>query len=77
MNSNDAGMQPVKLRSLTSRGALVPLNFRLGTSAAIVRIVPLLLVDLPRHLRIPVRRAVRPWSSGARVISNEDISNRF
>jgi hypothetical protein len=36
-----------------------------------------LLVDLPRHLRIPVRRAVRPWSSGARVISNEDISNRF
>jgi hypothetical protein len=73
----NSGMQPVKLRSLTSRGALVPLNFRLGTSAAIVRTVPLLLVDLPRHLRIPVRRAVRPWSSGARVISNEDISNRF
>jgi len=46
MNSTDAGMQPVKLRSLSSRGVLVPLNFTLGTSAAIVRTVPLLLVDL-------------------------------
>jgi mandelate racemase len=46
MNPTDAGMRPVKLRSLTSRGVLVPLNFTLGTSAAIVRTVPLLLVDL-------------------------------
>src|SRR5215831_14344441 len=46
MNPNAAGMWPVKLRSLTSRGVLVPLNFTLGTSAAIVRTVPLLLVDL-------------------------------
>ena len=46
MNPTDAGLRPVKLRSLTSRGALVPLNFTLGTSAAIVRAVPLLLVDL-------------------------------
>jgi mandelate racemase len=46
MNPTDAGMRPVKLRSLSSRGALVPLNFTLGTSAAIVRTVPLLLVDL-------------------------------
>jgi mandelate racemase len=46
MNPTDAGMRPVKLRSLTSRGVLVPLNFTLGTSAAIVRAVPLLLVDL-------------------------------
>ena len=46
MNPTDAGMQPVKLRSLSSRGVLVPLNFTLGTSAAIVRTVPLLLVDL-------------------------------
>src|SRR5262245_46423794 len=36
----------VKLRSLTARGVLVPLTFTLGTSAAIVRSVPLLLVDL-------------------------------
>jgi len=46
MNPTDAGMQPVKLRSLNSRGVLVPMNFTLGTSAAIIRTVPLLLVDL-------------------------------
>jgi len=34
------------LVSLTSRGLIVPLNFTLGTSAAIVRTVPLLLIDL-------------------------------
>jgi hypothetical protein len=69
MNSNDAGMQPVKLRSLTSRGALVPLNFTLGTSAAIVRTVPLCWSIYRVTFGFP--------SSGARVISNEDISNRF
>jgi mandelate racemase len=46
MNPTEAGVGPVKLRSLSSRGVLVPLNFTLGTSAAIVRTVPLLLVDL-------------------------------
>src|SRR5262249_23288747 len=46
INPADAGMRPVKLRSLASRAVLVPLNFTLGTSAAIVRTVPLLLVDL-------------------------------
>ncbi len=46
MNPINAGITPVKLRSVTSRGVLVPLNFTLGTSAAIVRTVPLLLVDL-------------------------------
>jgi mandelate racemase len=46
MTLTDIGVGPLKLRSLTSRGVLVPLNFTLGTSAAIVRNVPLLLVDL-------------------------------
>jgi mandelate racemase len=46
MNPAEAGVGPVKLRSLSSRGVLVPLNFTLGTSAAIVRTVPLLLIDL-------------------------------
>jgi len=46
MNPTEAGVGPVKLRSLSSRGVLVPLRFTLGTSAAIVRTVPLLLVDL-------------------------------
>ncbi|MDM0022273.1 enolase C-terminal domain-like protein [Variovorax saccharolyticus] len=45
-NSADGALRPVKLRSLSTRGVLVPLNFTLGTSAAIVRKVPLLLVDL-------------------------------
>src|SRR6202030_1012965 len=35
-----------QIRSLTTRGMVVPLKFTLGTSAAIVRAVPLLLVDL-------------------------------
>ena len=46
MDVSDAGMGQVKLRSLTSRGVLVPLRFTLGTSAAVVKSVPLLLVDL-------------------------------
>ena len=35
-----------RIRSLATRGVMVPLKFTLGTSAAIVRAVPLLLVDL-------------------------------
>ena len=46
MAFSDTVMQPLKLRSLVSRGVLVPLNFTLGTSAAVVKTVPLLLVDL-------------------------------
>ena len=35
-----------RIRSLVTRGMMVPLKFTLGTSAAIVKAVPLLLVDL-------------------------------
>src|SRR5712672_3284498 len=35
-----------RIHSLTTRGVIVPLKFTLGTSAAIVGAVPLLLVDL-------------------------------
>ncbi|UPK37194.1 mandelate racemase [Bradyrhizobium sp. 186] len=35
-----------RIRSVTTRGVMVPLKFTLGTSAAVVRAVPLLLVDL-------------------------------
>src|SRR5258708_10872104 len=35
-----------RIRSVTRRGMMVPLKFTLGTSAAIVKAVPLLLVDL-------------------------------
>src|SRR5580693_5379859 len=43
-NGLSAGGQ--RIRSLTTRGMMVPLKFTLGTSAAIVRAVPLLLIDL-------------------------------
>src|SRR3979490_112604 len=43
-NSLNAAGQ--RIRSLTTRGIMVPLKFTLGTSAAIVKAVPLLLVDL-------------------------------
>src|SRR5260370_9295304 len=43
-NGLSAGGQ--RIRSLTTRGVMVPLKFTLGTSAAIVKAVPLLLVDL-------------------------------
>lgn len=38
--------EPVAIRKVTTRGVRVPLTFTLGTSAAIVRAVPMLLVDL-------------------------------
>jgi mandelate racemase len=43
-DSRSAGGQ--RIRSLKTRGMMVPLKFTLGTSAAIVKAVPLLLVDL-------------------------------
>jgi mandelate racemase len=43
-NGQGAGGQ--RIRSLMTRGVMVPLKFTLGTSAAIVKAVPLLLVDL-------------------------------
>jgi mandelate racemase len=43
-DGRSAGRQ--RIRSLMTRGVMVPLKFTLGTSAAIVKAVPLLLVDL-------------------------------
>ena len=46
---HDAPIPPplgLTLRSVTTRGVRVPLTFRLGTSAAVVSEVPLLLVDI-------------------------------
>lgn len=70
MNPANAGIEPVKLRSLTSRGVLVPLTFALGTSAAVVRTVPLLLIDLVTDDGVNGRAyafCYRP--SGARAIA--------
>ncbi len=44
--TNGLSARGQRLRSLTTRGMMVPLKFTLGTSAAIVKAVPLLLVDL-------------------------------
>ena len=49
MNSTDARMRPIKLRSLPSSAVLVRLNFTLGTRAAIVMTTPLLLIDLATY----------------------------
>jgi mandelate racemase len=60
----------VQIRSVTTRGVLVPLAFTLGTSAAIVRAVPMLLVDLITDLGATGRAyafCYRP--SGARAIA--------
>src|SRR6478752_9400971 len=43
-NGLSAGGQ--RIRSVKTRGMLVPLKFTLGTSAAVIKAVPLLLVDL-------------------------------
>lgn len=43
-NGLSAGGQ--RIRSLRTRGIMVPLKFTLGTSAAVIKSVPLLLVDL-------------------------------
>jgi mandelate racemase len=44
--TNGLNAEGQRIRSVTTRGVMVPLKFTLGTSAAIVRAVPLLLVDL-------------------------------
>src|SRR6201992_3204207 len=44
--TNGLSAKGQRIRSLTTRGMMIPLKFTLGTSAAIVKAVPLLLVDL-------------------------------
>jgi mandelate racemase len=44
--TNVMGTGGQRIRSLTTRGMMIPLKFTLGTSAAVIKTVPLLLVDL-------------------------------
>jgi mandelate racemase len=44
--TNGLSVTAQRIRSLTTRGMMVPLKFTLGTSAAVIKAVPLLLVDL-------------------------------
>jgi mandelate racemase len=58
------------MRSATTRGVLVPLTFALGTSAAVVRSVPLLLLDVATNLGVIGRCYVFCYTpSGARAIA--------
>src|SRR5260370_9445010 len=70
MNPSNASTGPVRLRSLTSRGVLLPLTFTLGTRAAIVRSVRLLLVDLLTDDGVTGRAyAFRYRPAGARAMA--------
>jgi mandelate racemase len=64
-------MDGQRIRSLSTRGVLVPLNFTLGTSVAIVKAVPLLLVDLTTEEGVTGRAYTFCYrSSGARAIAS-------
>src|SRR5258707_12613577 len=65
-NGLSAGGQ--RIRSLTTRGMMVPLKFTLGTSAAVVKAVPLLPVDLLNEDGVTGRAyafCYRPSGAGA------------
>ena len=58
------------IRSVVTRGFRVPLTFTLGTSAAVVRAVPLLLVDLLTEQGITGRGYLFGYTpSGARAVA--------
>jgi mandelate racemase len=58
------------LRSVTTRGVLVPLRFALGTSAAVVTAVPMLLVDILTEEGITGRAYLFCYTpSGARAVA--------
>lgn len=62
--------RPLRIRSVTTRGVKVPLTFLLGTSAAVVRDVPLLLVDLDMQEGVRGRCYLFAYTpSGARAIA--------
>ena len=61
---------PLTIKSVTTRGVKVPLTFALGTSAAIVRAVPLLLVDLHMQEGVTGRSYLFCYTpSGARAVA--------
>lgn len=60
----------LRLRSIATRGILVPLTFTLGTSAALVRAVPLLLLDLATEEGVTGRSYLFCYSrSGAQAVA--------
>jgi hypothetical protein len=62
------------VRAVTTRGVRVPLTFVLGTSATIVRAVPLLLVDVLMEEGVVGRAYVFCYSnSGAKAIAEHIV----
>jgi mandelate racemase len=60
----------LELRSVKTRAVRVPLNFAVGTSAAVIRAVPLLLVDLTTEQGIVGRSYVFCYTpAGARAVA--------
>jgi hypothetical protein len=59
--TNEVIVGAQRIRSLTTRGMVVPLKFTLGTSAAIVKAVPLLLVDLLNEDGVTGRAIAHNW----------------
>ena len=70
MKLPDRRPEPLALRSVTTRGVMLPLRFELGTSAAVISSVPLLLVDLLTEAGVVGRAYVFGYSpSGARAMA--------
>src|SRR3546814_15380219 len=60
-----AGRDDLTIRDVRARMVEVPMRFAMGTSAEVVRVAPLLLVDLPTRSeeRRVGKECVRPCSS--------------
>ena len=70
MTAADFESTKLAIRSVTARGIHVPLKFALGTSAAVVRSVPLLLVDMMTEQGIVGRTYLFCYTpSGARAVA--------
>jgi mandelate racemase len=64
------GRSGLTIRSATTRGVRVPLTFTLGTSAAVVRSVPLLLLDIATEEGVTGRAYIFCYTpSGARAVA--------
>src|ERR1700704_5456389 len=74
-NGQGAGGQ--RIRSLTTRGMMVPLKFTLGTSAAIVKAVPLLLVDLLNEDGVTGRAYAFCYRPSGAVAISSHLSETF
>lgn len=69
--STAAASAELVFRSVTTRAVRVPLTFALGTSAAVVRAVPLLLVDVSTEQGIAGRAYLFCYSpSGVRAVAD-------